>query len=293
MKKGVFAFLMVAALSLSVLQYGNVFVTAFAASDEIDINDLLKNQNTTQEATTSAPEVSTTVTQTQEGIAKDDSSAFIDSIVDNLDYTQPESPEVKAFGDKVQKVTSWIVQGLVYIFTALLVISKLLDLAYVAIPFTRTALANGYIGNGAAAGTQANGMMGGGMMGSPMGGGMMGGGFGGYGMNRGFGMNRGMGMGMGVGGSMMGADAGMAAQNQPAHGRMQFVSNAALNAVATESVIGPDGKGQSAFKTYAKDMVISLVAAPMLIVLCATGSIAQIGFGIGKFVSNVLIGIKF
>ena len=104
----------------------------------------------------------------------------------------------------------------------------------------------------------------------------------------------GMGMGMGMGGSMMGAaDAQTAAQNQPARGRIQFVSNAALNAVATESVIGPDGKGQSAFKTYSKEMIVSLVAAPALLVLCVTGAIAKIGFGIGSLIADVATKIKF
>ena len=115
---------------------------------------------------------------------------------------------------------------------------------------------------------------------------------GGYG-RRGYGggMMGGMNNGMGMGGGMM--DAQMASQNQPMRGRIQFVSNAALNAVATESVLGPDGKGQSAFKTYCKDMVVSLIAAPVLLVLCVTGAIANIGFGIGAFVANVASNIRF
>jgi hypothetical protein len=167
----------------------------------------------------------------------------------------------------------------------------LLDIIYVTIPISRTYLANGYMGNSQAAGGPQQGMMGGmpggmmgGMPGGMMGGGMMGGGM----MGRGrYGMGGGM-MGAGMGMGMGGMDSQMAMQNQPARGRIQFVSNAALNAVATESVVGTDGKGQSAFKVYLSDMLVSSVATGILIVLCITGVMQKFGFVIGDFIVNVI-----
>ena len=290
MKKITNLFLVVAlvAVCLSGAFMGGTFNTALASS--VDIGDLMKEDATV--TTAPAADTSKTTEGSQDGsMVTEKQNNLIDTISNNMDYTVPESPEVKKFGELVQRVTSYIVQGLTYVFTALLVIHKLIDLFYVGIPFTRTVLANGYMGNAAAAGTQAQ-SMNPGMGGMGMGMGGMGGGFGRPGFGGGYGMRGGMGMGMG-GSVMGGADAQMASQNQPARGRIQFVSNAALNAVATESVIGPDGKGQSAFKTYVKDMMISLIVAPVLLVLCVTGAIAKVGFGIGSIVANILTNIKF
>ena len=267
----------------------NVAVNTGVALAAVDVDSLL-----TTTPTPSTQEESGSSSTTKEEVK---GQSMIDTITDNLNYTTPEDETVKKFGQMVQKVTSWVVQGLTYVFTGLLVINKLVDLFYVAIPFTRTILANGYMGNANVAGTpqQTMGAMGGMGMGGM--GGM--GGYGGYnrgGLFGGFGGSRYGGMGgMGMGGSMMNGamDAQIASQNQPARSRLQIVSNAALNAVATESVLGPDGQGQSAFKTYTKDMLISLIIAPILVVLSATGAVAKIGFGIGKLISDIAINIKF
>ena len=280
--------------TVSGLILGNTFDSAFAKGEgnKKNLGDMLKEESgeteTKKDSTANTSDNSSTKQTAEE--KKKSSDDFINSIADGMDYSTPESEEVKAFGEKVQKVASIIIQALVYILTALLAISKVIDLFYVGLPFMRTILANGYMGNAKVAGTQQQGMNSG--MGGGFGGGMngMGGGFGGGfggGMGGGFG-NRGMGMG----GSMMG-DQQMANQNQPARGRFQFVSNAALNAVATESVIGPDGKGQSAFKTYVKDMVISLIAVPVLLILCVTGAVTKIGFGLGKLIADIASNVKF
>jgi hypothetical protein len=118
-----------------------------------------------------------------------------------------------------------------------------------------------------------NGMSGG--MGGGFGGGM--GGFGG-GMNRG-----GMGMGM----SGMG---GMGGQQQQGAGlKIQWVSNAALNAVASESTPGPNGP-QNAFKIYAKDMIIVLVITPIFLVLAVTGALTNLGFVLGDALVDFIAG---
>lgn len=288
--KSTLAVFAIVALCLSGVVMGETFGTAFA-SDSVNIGDLLK-EGETSNTTTQAPEA-TTGTDNSNSSVTEKQNSIIDTITDNMDYSTPESDQVKRFGELVQKVTSYIVQGLTYVFTGLLIIHKMIDLFYVGIPFTRTVLANGYMGNAAAAGTQAQ-SMNPGMNSGMMGGGFGGGGFGGGGFGGGYGGRYGGMGGMGMGGSMMSnTDAQMASQNQPARGRLQLVSNAALNAVATESVIGPDGKGQSAFKIYTKEMLISLIVAPILLVLCITGAISKVGFGIGSLLADVLTKIKF
>ena len=77
-------------------------------------------------------------------------------------------------------------------------------------------------------------------------------------------------MGMGGMQGQMGA--------QPAMGRIQWVSNAALNAAAAESVVGPDGKAVSPFKAYMKDMTVVLVITPVLLVLAISGALTDLGF---------------
>ncbi len=294
--KNVLCVLAVAALCVSGLLVGGIFNTAFADGTTKSISDMLSGTDT--EAAKAPSEDGGLFGNSSESKSSSGES-LIDDIANNMDYSAPEREEIKKFGELVQKIASFIIQGAAYVFTALMVIHKVLDIIYITIPFSRTTLANGYMGNAAAAGTQAQtmnpGMTGGVGMGGYGGGyGGLGGGYGG-GFGGGYGGRYGGGYGsMGMGGSMMGAsDAQMAAQNQPARGRIQFVSNSALNAVATESVIGPDGKGQSAFKTYSKDMIVSLIAAPTLLVLSITGAIAKIGFGLGSLIADIATKIKF
>ena len=186
----------------------------------------------------------------------------------------------------IKKVAGIIVTWLSYFLVAFLVVRVVLDLTYIALPFTRSILANGYGGNAAAGGggmgMQQPGMGGMGMGGMGMGAGMGGMGMGGMGMgmNR-MGMNR---MGMGGMGGMQGGQMGA----NPAMGRVQWVSSAALNAVASESMPGPDGKPQSALKYYAKDMTIVLVVTPILLTLAITGVLSSLGFLLGDLLGKAI-----
>lgn len=263
-------------------------VTTLSAADSgnVNISDLISDQTGSETKETTQGSSSTT-TQSSESSGTN----LVDKIVDGMDYSKHESAVV----DKTVKVMNYyagiVIQILVYFITAAMTISKLIDIVYIAIPPLRTFLANGYVGNAAAAGTPSDtGMMNGGMMGGGMmGGGMMGGGR--YGMGGGrYGMGGMMGGGM-PGGGMIGQgsmDANMAMQNQPARGRIQLVSNAALNAVATTSVLGTDGKGQNAFKTYVPDMAISITITAALLVLCLTGVISKLGFALGNFLVDMI-----
>ena len=93
----------------------------------------------------------------------------------------------------------------------------------------------------------------------------------------------GMGMG-GMQGGMMGQQGAMGAQPS-ATGRPQWVSTAALNAVAAEQMPTPDGRARSAIKTYASDMVVTLVAVPILLVLAMSGALTQLGLLLGEAIA--------
>lgn len=202
--------------------------------------------------------------------------SFVDGLMDASDLS-PEVEGTATITNGAKTVAAFIVQVLSYIVVAFLAVRIVLDITYIALPFTRTFLANGYAGS-----PQQSGNAGGPGMGNPgmagMGMGMGMGGYGGYG-----GMNRYGGMG-GMGASSMGNMNAMGNQQRSMFGNIQFVSNAALNAVASESAIGPDGKSRNPFSLYFKDMTIVLVITPILLVLAGTGALTGLGFVIADLV---------
>lgn len=202
----------------------------------------------------------------------------------NTDLTAEQNQMVNTVNGVVYKTAQFIVQVISYALTVLLTVRVMLDLLYIAIPFSRGILANGYAGNAQAGG--GAGMQGGmsGGMGGMGGMGGLGGGFGGYNRMSGFGgYNRMSGMAGGMGG------ASGANQQGTMIGRIQWVSNAALNAVAAESSVDPQtGKAVSPFKLYVKDMAVTLVAVPILLVLAITGALTNLGFLIGKAVAAAI-----
>lgn len=220
----------------------------------------------------------------------DSDNPNVDKIKDATRFDESD-PNADKVNQGLKKVISFIVQVLSYAATALLCLRVVLDILYISIPFSRAILANGYAGSAQATGQ--NGMQPG--MGG-MGGmnGMGGMGMGGMG---GMGMNRGMGMGMGGMGGMNGmgmngmgqAQGQMGASN--ALGRIQWVSTAALNAAEAEKTVGPDGKAISPLKLYAKDMMATLILAPLLLVLALTGVLSRLGILIGTALANFIDGI--
>lgn len=73
--------------------------------------------------------------------------------------------------------------------------------------------------------------------------------------------------------------------NSPTSGRLQLVSNAALNAVTAAST------GQNPFKTYLKEQLLTVVMAPAIYVLAATGILSRLGFFIGTTLGNWIGGL--
>lgn len=230
--------------------------------------------------------------QTQAGTEKQASRAerdqkFISGLNEASDLTA-DIEGTKEATEWLRVIASWIVQVVSYGITAFLAVRVVLDLAYISLPFLRGILANGYVGNAqAGAGGIPNSMAGGmnGMAGGMNGmNGMMNRGMmnGGYGMNR---MNS-------MAGGMNGMPGGANMNDQGSMiGRIQWVSNAALNAVSSESTVGPDGKANSPFKTYIKDMVIVLVTVPVLLILAATGALTSLGFFLGGLLCDVIANI--
>ena len=277
-----------------VITFGSMLIPVYATSlDEVanqTVQSTETSSTTTNENTASQEN---TPSQDNQQTNRQQADSFMQSMNDATDLTDMQ-PGASKVNQGIKKVVSFIVQVMSYGITALLVVRVLLDLCYIGLPFTRAALSNGYAGTPQGdMGMQQGGM--GGMNGmggmSGMGGmGMSGmGGMGGYGMGRyGMGGMSGMGMGgmngMGMGG-MNGMQQGAQGAN-PAMGRVQLVSNAALNAVASESVIGPNGKAKNAVTIYMKDMIPTLVAIPILIVLGATGALTQLGLLLGQLLAN-------
>lgn len=268
--------------------------TAYASSLDDVVSDTTQEtnetpagqQNESNAGTVTTPETGDSTT----GGSYTSADEYIESTKNAADLTTVDVKGAEKVNEGVKMVAAYIVRILSYFLTAFLVVRVILDLTYIALPFTRSILSNGYAGNAAAGGSgmgmQQPGMMGGmgGMgMGSPMGG--MG--MGGMGMRGGYGMGR-MG-GMGMQGGMMGQQGQAGAS--PAMGRFQWVSSAALNAVAAENMPGPDGTPQSAFKAYTKDMMIVLIITPVLLTLAITGVLTNLGFLIGDIIAKGITSI--
>lgn len=217
---------------------------------------------------------------------------FIDGMNEAATSVTADTKGAQRVNAGLQKIASLVVQVMSYFITVGMAVRVVLDLAYIAIPFSRKWLAHGYQGNAQAGGGMQqpgmqNGMGGMGMGGMSSMGGM---GMGGYGRG-GMGMG-GMGMGgmngMGMGGMQNGMQA---QQGQMQNIRIQFVSNAALNAVAAESTVGPDGLAVNPYKLYIKDMLVVLIITPILIILAATGVLTQLGLVLGQAIARGIQGI--
>lgn len=270
--------------------------TAYASSlDDVLNNTTQESNETTVNQQNESNSSNVTNPNVSSGTTSDlytSADEYIESTKNAADLTSVDVNGADKVNEGIRTVAAFIVRILSYFLTAFLVVRIILDLLYIALPFTRSILSNGYAGNAAAGGSgmgmQQPGMMGGmGGMGSPMGG--MGSPMGGMGMGGGmYGRGR-YGMG-GMQGGMMGQQGQMGAS--PAMGRIQWVSSAALNAVAAENMPGPDGKPQSAFKVYTKEMIVVLVITPVLLTLAITGVLTNLGFLIGDVIGKGITSIS-
>ena len=263
------------------------------ADNTTSLDAVISGNQTT--ATTTTPTTTTVTTPTQGTTSSDQS--FLDGMSNSTDLSA-DTVGATAVTAPMKKYVTFVVQVLAYAATSLLALRVVIDLLFIGIPFLRKFLANGYMGNAqAGAGGMPNGM-GGGMQGGMggMGGGM--GGMGGMGMHNRMGgmggmggMQGGMG-GMGMGGGQQGMGGPQQSGQQQMMGKIQWVSNAALNAIAGETTVGPDGHEVSPFKVYIKDMVVVLILVPVLLTLTITGVLTTLGFEIGSMLGMAIRNLK-
>ena len=247
-------------------------INAFATDEVTSLDDVINSQMETTQ-----PEIENS-TEDKETGTYERNKDFIAGLNQAADLTTPDLEGAEKVTGGIKYVAAFVVQLLSYAVTVLLAVRVVLDLAYIGLPFIRGFLANGYQGNAqAGAGGAPNSMMNG-----PMAGGMMSLGSPHSMMNR----------GMAPGGGMM--PGGMSLQTSNMNqggsmmGRIQWVSNAALNAVAAESSVGPDGKAVSPFKNYCKDMAVVLILVPILLTLAVTGSLTSLGFLIADMLVDLI-----
>jgi hypothetical protein len=282
----------VALLTLScLLVFGSVSVAYASSLDDIiaQSTDSTDNSSVSQESAEPVQEQTPAVTNSQSTVQSN--SDYAEQYMNDLkNATKLDTPSAAAtkVNQGIKTFASFVVQVIAYAVTALLVVRVLIDLMYICIPFLRSKLANGYQGNAQAGGGAQGGNSGFG------GGGFGGGGFG----NSGFGGGYGGGFGGGgfgnssFGGGGFGGGMNQGNQASPATGRVQWVSEAALNAVAAGAVVDQNNKPISPLKAYAKDMVPTLVITPILLVLAITGVLTDLGFLIGNVIANAVSGIS-
>lgn len=192
-----------------------------------------------------------------------------------VDLTKSDARIDKAT-EGLRTIVSFAVRLISFIVTYGLTLKVVLDLAYITIPFLRGILANGHVGNaqaGTGVSTQNNSF----------------GSFGNWGPT-GFGYNQNFGYNSGLGGFNRPFGSSQPTQQSILH-RLQFVSTVALNAVAAENSVGPDGKPVKPLKLYAKDMILTLIVTPLLLVLSLTGALTQLGFIVGNVVAKLIAGL--
>jgi hypothetical protein len=180
-----------------------------------------------------------------------------------------ENPSVTTpFRSTLSKVMGTVVPILVGVISACLVFRILIDLLYIVAPFLRSKLAPGAQGAGGMVAQQGG-------MGMAQPGGYGGGGYGGGGYGR----------HGGYGGGGYGA---MQQQQAGAQGGIQWVSQAALNAVAAGQQTGPSGKAPNEFITYIKSMVVILVIVPIMLILVISGALTNVGFYFGDMITSAI-----
>lgn len=257
MKKHVSKFLLMAMLTLS------LGMTAFA-TDAPSLDDIVAGSSVQTEVTQNSTVVEDNKSAQPE--MEYTNRSFADSLSGAMDLSS-ETKISSDFSKTANYYGSIAFQWLAIIVSVGILIMVALDMVFITLPFTRSFLANGYMGNPNS--SNPNGIQQGAAMGSSMGMGGMGG-MGGRRMGGGIFGGRGM-----MNQNAMGQQTAM--QNQPALGRVQYVSNAALNAVSTESA-----SNRLALIEYLKDMSITIIFSSVILVLAGTGILGTLGLKIGE-----------
>lgn len=266
MKKHVSKFILGLVLTMS------MGMTAFATSAP-NLDDIVAGSSVQTEVTTNVVQENNSSIPEQEYTNR----SFADSLGSAMDLST-ETKVSADFSRTANYYGSIAFQWLAIIVSVGVLIMVALDMVFITLPFTRSFLANGYMGNPNA--SNPNGMQQGvamNMNGMPMGGSRFGGSrYGGGGVFGGRGLMNNQ--------AQMGQQTAM--QNQPALGRMQYVSNAALNAITTESA-----SNKLALIEYLKDMSVTIVLSSVILVLAGTGVLGTLGLAIGEKLTIFIKGI--
>ena len=231
-----------------------IIVIALMLLFSTNIPVFAEDVNGVSESTGTLEEVISNQSESQEQQSSNKNSDFVNGLNEASDVTANTEAANKATS-ALKGIVTPIIQIIMYAIVVLLSLVTCLDLAYVAIPFTR-----GFLGGGNQPKQPSQQGMGGGF-----GGGSFGGGFG----DSSFG---GGGFGMGQRPAMGGGQQGQ---------KTCFVTTAAINAVANENP----------FKTYVKSMLIVMIITPVLLVLTATGVLTNLGLYIGQLLVDAIQGL--
>lgn len=189
----------------------------------------------------------------EENNSTEENNDFIKELRGATNLSEPTTTG-KSINKFTSTIASFIVQILSYFITAFLVVRVVGDICYITLPFTRNILANGKQGQSQVQNPMGQGQMGMGAMGqNPM---------------------------------QAQGQMGMGAMAQNNTGGVQYISNAALNAVATEQ-----SGGGKAIKIYAKDMILVLLFTGILLVLAISGALTNLGIAIGNVISGALFNL--
>ena len=220
----------------------------YADPESGDLDEIIDGVATVQtEQTEAAEDITTSNSSTKNNnfISGLNAAADLSETVDGVE--QVTSPMVKAI--------SAVVQFLTYVIICGMVVSAVLDLTYIAVTPLRGVLAGGQV-------PQQNQQF----SPKPMMGGSM------TGMMNSWGAQSNM---------MMNQQNQQ--QNMMQRGRINLISQAAINAVGNDGQIDQaTGKRRGMIAEYAKSMAPMLIAIPILLVLAITGALTNIGFLIGE-----------
>lgn len=262
MKKHVSKFILTTILTLS------LGMTAFATNAP-SLDDIVAGSSVQTEVSTTVTDNSVQSVTSDTSTDKYTNSSFVDGLTQAVDISTQTTTSAEV-SKTLNYYGSIIFQCLAVVVSVGILLMVALDLVYITLPFTRSFLANGYMGN---PNSSNNGMQPGVLMGgnpNPMGGSM--------GMRPGGGIFGGRGMSSPA---AMGQQTAM--QNQPSSGRVQYVSNAALNAVTGESATN-----KLALVEYLKDMSVTIICASVILVLAGTGVLSTLGLKIGEKLAQII-----
>lgn len=215
---------------------------------------------------------------------KSETSSFAESLKE-ASKMDIDVEGVSKISSGIKGIVAFAVQVISIGIMTFLGLGVVLDICYIKVPISRKLLGNGYLGNGQAdtgmnpQQSMMNSGFGTGYGNQMYGGGRFSRGYGNYGNYGAYGTDQ---------TSALGTQA--AANNQ--HNRsVQWVSNAALNAAAAESMPGPDGKPVNALTIYAKEMTVTLIVVPVILVLAASGTLQYVGILLANLIVGTLQGI--